>query len=632
MRSIYTFLLVVLSCHMKLLIPESLGQVADYLIVNEIAELSNKGRLLRASQPDSAILYYAQALRLAKKNLYSLGMVDVFQNLGATYWNHAQHEMGMLYFDSALQYAYRLPDDIKYKRISQLLQIKASSYRRLGDNIKSIEYYLQLIRLGVENDLKQETGEGYYRIGDIYRLQRDGEKSLENFQKARAIFEEIENSYWLFYTDDMIYHCYDLLGDTQAAVNGLRSLFHTYLGDISPNDSARTWSNMGRMYIRLEKYDSAENYLQLGKAQFEKVGNLGDSYAHILNEFLTLYKLTGQYDKALSVGKIALEIATRTNYLSLIKNMNRHLSEVYEAKGQYREALLTFKEHKLYSDSLESADKLAAINRLKAEFDMERREQEAAKHAALLEKDKKMALSQRNWAMIGGVLLILIVILIYKGIMTRREKIARQQYAHSLIEEQEIERKRIAKEMHDGIGQSLLLIKNHMASNWNLPETELAIIDQTISEVRAISQNLHPYQLERLGLTKALHAIVEQMESWTTLFVSSEIDDIDGLWKPSDEINVYRAVQEIFNNVIKHSGATATKLSVTKGTDKVEIVVNDNGKGFDWSKQYQKTKSLGLKTLKERMTILSGNIFVESNASKGTKITLSIPVNNLSMA
>jgi signal transduction histidine kinase len=345
-----------------------------------------------------------------------------------------------------------------------------------------------------------------------------------------------------------------------------------------------------------------------------------------LNELLTLYKQKGNYDQALFYGLQSREIAEELQAFPLLRNIYRHLSDVYEAKGLYKESLETYRLHKVYSDSVGNVEKVSAIDRLKAEFDFEQQRKDAAQVAALLEKDKFIALNQRNWAMAGGVLLVIIVALIYRGILDRKEKKSKMALTHALIETQEAERKRIAKEMHDGVGQSLLMLKNQMRSHWALPESEMEIIEQTISEVRTISQNLHPYQLERLGLTKALESIVDQLDKHTTLFVSAEIDAIDGLFAPDEEINIYRTVQELFNNILKHSAATSAKLIVEKKQSEILIQVMDNGKGFEYGKSFTKIGSLGLKTLKERVEMLKGEIRYESVDPKGTKVHIKVPV------
>jgi len=598
----------------------------DSLTIKNINELISLGRSIGTSHPDSAMLMARAAKKLSSNPIYYLGLYDAYVVEAIAYRAKTEYTTAEILYDSALLFAADIPDSQKHERIVKTMLSKAFMVNQIGDQLKATDIYLDVIKYAQNYNLAQQAGEGYYRIGDIYRLQRDGEKALDYFLKARPFFEETNNQNWLFFTDDMIFHSYDLLGNTQAGVNGLISLFETYDGYIDATQATRTWNNIGRMFLRIQQFDSAEIYLLKAREEYLRTGTRQSSLAYNLNELLTLNKLKGNYDQALVYGLESLTIAEDIHAIPLLRNIYNHLSEVYEAKGQYKESLDAFRKHKFYSDSVGNVEKVAAIDRLRTEFDFEQQQKDAAQVAALLEKDKFIALNQRNWALVGGLLLVIIVALIYKTILDRKEKKTKVALTHALIETQEAERKRIAKEMHDGVGQSLLMLKNQMRSQWQLPESELGIIEQTIAEVRSISQNLHPYQLERLGLTKALESIIDQLDKHTTLFVSSEIENIDDDFEAEEAINIYRTVQELFSNILKHSAATSAKLIVQKNNTDLNIQVFDNGKGFEYGKSFAKIGSLGLKTLKERIEMLKGDIKFEAMEPKGTRVDIRVPL------
>ena len=147
-----------------------------------------------------------------------------------------------------------------------------------------------------------------------------------------------------------------------------------------------------------------------------------------------------------------------------------------------------------------------------------------------------------------------------------RENLARQNFSRQLLESQEAERKRIAVELHDGLGQSLIIIKNRTLIGLNAPENHERLLAQmeeiseavsdTISEVRGIARNLHPYQIEYLGLTLALKAMIKATADISNIDFSTEIDELAKLLTKEAEINLYRIVQETLNNIVKHSEAT----------------------------------------------------------------------------
>ena len=114
-----------------------------------------------------------------------------------------------------------------------------------------------------------------------------------------------------------------------------------------------------------------------------------------------------------------------------------------------------------------------------------------------------------------------------------------------------------------------------------MPTGEL--LDTAINELRAIARSLHPMQLEKLGLAKAIKYLLDQVDRETAIFVSSEIEDLGGTLEKSKELQIYRIFQESLNNILKHAEASAIQVSLVKLKNKVVMTISDNGKGFDFS-------------------------------------------------
>ena len=206
-----------------------------------------------------------------------------------------------------------------------------------------------------------------------------------------------------------------------------------------------------------------------------------------------------------------------------------------------------------------------------------------------------------------AIMLIFGIILLYRNRQNLNSKKNLQEgFSQKLLVSQEQERMRISKDLHDGIGQQLLLIKNKLISSGD--QSTMEIVDRTINEVRNISRDLHPFALQELGITKAIEHTLAQVDENTSLFISSEIDNIDNLFTPEEEVNIYRIVQESLSNIIKHGKAEASKVLVKRFTNNITISIKDNGVGFDFSEKYQDKKSLGLKTLLERTRFLNGQM------------------------
>jgi signal transduction histidine kinase len=151
------------------------------------------------------------------------------------------------------------------------------------------------------------------------------------------------------------------------------------------------------------------------------------------------------------------------------------------------------------------------------------------------------------------------------------------------------------------------------------------VVDGVIDEVRAISRSLHPFKLEELGLTVTLQSSVEMIDENYDIFISAEIDNIDQVFDQEKEVNIYRLVQESFNNIIKHSKARSAEIKVINKENNVEIIIKDNGKGFDVSKEKISISKIGLKTLNERSKFLKATFDILSEIDSGTTLIFNIP-------
>lgn len=230
---------------------------------------------------------------------------------------------------------------------------------------------------------------------------------------------------------------------------------------------------------------------------------------------------------------------------------------------------------------------------------------------------------------------------IYKSKLDKvlREQKAQEEFTKRLIEVQENDRKRIAGDLHDNIGQHLLITKNKLLMSAKRPDdrehvlknvTEATdIITETLKDVREISYSIHPYQIERLGFSKAIKSIADRAEKSTGIKFIAAIDDIDNLLPPDIEINLYRIIQECINNVIKHSEAEETILNLNRGAGDISILISDNGKGFDPENLKAKNvkQGFGLTGIEERVRLIKGKLEIQSSSS-GTSVKIVIKQNS----
>ena len=172
----------------------------------------------------------------------------------------------------------------------------------------------------------------------------------------------------------------------------------------------------------------------------------------------------------------------------------------------------------------------------------------------------------------------------------------------------------------------LLDNKNNENSSFNIEQTAV-FIEESIEEIRSICRDLHPYQLERFGLIKAIQLLIKKVSDVTSIYISDDIDIGVINFTAVQEIQLYRIVQESLNNIIKHSSATAAKISIHKKKDNIlSIVIQDNGKGFRKDVLLSLNKNFGLVGIEERTNLLNGTFYIESDSTNGTKYFINIPI------
>jgi len=250
----------------------------------------------------------------------------------------------------------------------------------------------------------------------------------------------------------------------------------------------------------------------------------------------------------------------------------------------------------------------------------------------------------RTWWFLSGLLLAVAGLAVY-GYKYRirqleRKQEAREAFTKQLIDSQESERKRIAGELHDGLGQDLLVIKNSALFALNMTEpgspaqeqfNEISsMTSRALEDVRQITYNLRPYHLDQLGLREAIEFMLEKAASASAIRFSAEIDEVDGLFSKEAEVNLYRIVQESVNNIVKHSGASQAKVALKcdgpEGSH-VQLRVEDNGRGFQTNPATSselRRRGFGLIGIAERARMLGGKESIQSVPGQGTIITVNL--------
>lgn len=245
---------------------------------------------------------------------------------------------------------------------------------------------------------------------------------------------------------------------------------------------------------------------------------------------------------------------------------------------------------------------------------------------------------QTSWFyLVVLIALSIILIMAYRLRMRQLEtrRLKQVEFSKQLLNAQESERGRIATELHDGLGQNLLIIKNWAQLGIDASDNPAEVKEhlqqisvtaaQSLDETRTIVRNLSPQNLRRFGLTEAIMNMIDQIENAAGVIFERKIENIDGLFPEEAELSIFRIVQECLNNIIKHSESPRGRVTIIRLDDTVSIVIADYGRGFATRQYFESggpNRGFGMQSVMQRVKLLGGEINIESRESEGTKIRI----------
>lgn len=240
--------------------------------------------------------------------------------------------------------------------------------------------------------------------------------------------------------------------------------------------------------------------------------------------------------------------------------------------------------------------------------------------------------------------LLLIFFLVYRVINKRHQEKdnllkerTREALTKSLIETEEKEKARVARELYEGIGQQLSATKINISvlqtfmsqstqADRALLNHALELLDESVKELRVLSQSMVPHTLIKSGLVIVMLEYVNKTASSDSFKINLEIIGQVGRFERTKEIVLFRVMQDLISNCVKHSGATETSIQIVKHEKEISILVVDNGKGFSVEEALQREGCYGLKNTQSRVAYLKGNLFFDSRINRGTSVSIEVPL------
>lgn len=628
--------------------------------------IDSLSRLLKQSREDSTrVLLYMDLLNtyidfdlkeaeaigwkanaLSKKINFPLGEGRTFFSLG----NIARYNGNMDACDSLFLLAEKV-----FKRINNKEKLAIIDNERGSLQFTQGNYWL--------------AADYYAKAAETFEQLHDTINYLVSYQNLISVLGETENIAKAISLAQKILPTARLTTDTSQVFYIMQSLL-THFTKTGQLDSARNYlspllkaaGETADFYIATDIYNAVGDYF-LARQQYQdalKYNLMGLEKANLLkNDFLvtrlqlavgTSYLYFQDKNKSLSYLLAALEMAEKSSNRWVSYEGTRLLSQYYEQDGQYKLAYAYINRHLQLKDSIRDARVSNHVNYLEALYENNKKEKQI-NDLTLKNTQKELELFKRNRAMYlgsaGAAFIMLGLGFLYrrsnhKKMIAEKEQemqkeqikfLERQQQVvslQSMVNGQETERSRIARDLHDGLGGLFSTVKMYFSTleheQHQLKENELfkksyEMVDTAATEVRRIAHNMMPEVLLKLGLIQALHDLCGNITASRLLKVSLQVNGMEERLGHSTEIMLYRIIQELLNNIAKHAQATEAIVQFIREGNRLSVTVEDNGKGFNTDAADNK-KQAGLESVKSRVDYLNGKISIESQSNIGTTVMM----------
>ncbi len=629
----------------------------DSVIVQQLYQKANLC-LYDKLDCDSAIMYAKRAIKLADSLKYIRGKALGYNALCA-----AQKKKGADYNNAvntcmiALNLSKQLEDDILYVKNMMIL---IGLYSRLNEYEDALKKCYEALRFSEQHPVTygmHEIAEIYNMIGLInYFYVKDYDKALSYFQIA---FSKVPNDT----ITDIIRLRFAIIQNIgmlhvgaenyEQAIKYYNQALQLAQENDFESDIGLCNNNIGFLFLKRGEYNQATAYFRKALESGYNTNNQDIIvYAHTNIGRVALRQK--DYNSAIYHANKGLKIALKSDDINLVNECYKILARSNEGLEKYEVAFGYLEQHLSLNDTIYNKEKSEQIANMQTKYETEKKEKEIALLKHQKAEQEAIAKQEFLWRLVligSSVALIIFVIIIIWSfrvklrakdlINIKNEEISRKKISE-LIKKQQIkailerekgqeeERKRIAQELHDGIGGALAGIKlnlervyAHEASPTPVLERTLQNIDATFRELRSISHNLLPPNFVDNPFTQVLNSYIEHFQNKLqlnyTYYPAKLLDSIN----EEIQVDIYRIIQELFNNCIKHAHAKQVDIQLTGYNNYINLLFEDNGVGFDLQKY---KKGIGLVNIQNRINILQGSFHIDSKPGRGTLINIDIPI------
>ncbi len=605
-----------------------------------VSEMINRGRQQRKNNMDSALHLFNEALLRSEAISYKDGIGHTLGNIGLLYAIYNHLDSGMHYYLQAIPY---------YQNSTRYKHLVPATYSNIGycffqnaEYYKAITYFDSSLQEGLKLNLPKERKHLAITLNNLAAIHirlNQFEKALKFLEQAEEICRSGGFPVQMGITLQNKATLCEKLNDNEKAEYYYKQSIELSANNNNDIDAiVNLLSGKSGLSALKLKQNKPEEALQL----LNEVENIDKvfykEYSSITPAYLkgTAYLQLKDYDSAERFLLKALKESMSINTIDGQQDIHKALAQVYDSTGQYKKALAHFYIYEQLKDSLLGKEKTRDINEIDTRY-------------RTAEKDRQLAIAQKNateknmliGVTSGGIVILSGLLFILYRQSKQKQKIYGQQEEinrlKAMMKGEEKERARIAEELHDGIGGMLAALKMNISnlstsadneSNSKTLKTTLALVEETAQEVRRTSHNLIPAILEIHSLEEALALYCDNIRRTTGINLSLQVHGaIEGLPKQA-ELLLYRMVQELVQNVVKHAHATLAYIQLSGYDNTIHIAVEDNGGGIDTDNLHN---GVGLYNLQYKVAALGGAMSVDSSEGKNTVVVIEFDLDKLKL-
>jgi signal transduction histidine kinase len=507
-----------------------------------------------------------------------------------------------------------------------------------GNYGKAATDYYRAIKIFENIKDQKNLAYTYNELAKLYRKTRDLDLAMENYDKALRLFSGLQDSAGISMILNESGVVYEYKNEYAKALERYHASLDIATARKDSVGISYALSFIAGVYTLQNKFVEAISYLKKSLAIRQK---LGEPLALALNytDLGMTASASKNYGEAINFLEESNRIAEALHYKELQLSNYGELSNIAEKAGDYGNSLKYFKIKTSISDSLYALDKTKQIQELSTKYQTEKKENQIALQA--------IEIKRKNLLIVAVAGILIVSILLGMSIYRRRKlqqkslfqkELMAQQHAatKAVMEAEEHERKRIAQDLHDGVGQMMSAAKMNLSTfenNIHMEDIEsknslnkiINLVDESCREVRSVSHQMMPNALLKNSLASALNLFVEQIDM-RLVKVHLFTEGVESKIESNIEIVLYRVIQECVNNVLKHANASEIDITVIKDENEVSVSIEDNGNG-QLTQKIAKAEGIGIQTIKARVAYLNGLVDFNSEPGKGSVVSLQIPLN-----